>query len=426
MTAQSSTLSAMRVYVATVPLTDTHEHLNPETVWLEKPPHLAHFFPHYASSDLVSAGMPPADLNAVKGEQLSHDEAWKLIEPYWERSRNTTYCKSIDIAIRDLFGLPGLSRDTYKPLMERMLEAKRPGWYREVLRERANIEVSILDKTFVNDRSMYVPIYRFDDYITASSRSHLYDLSMNTGVGIYSLDDLLKALDVAFDKAAENRPAGVKVGLAYSRTLFFDHVARHDAEVIFNRAFRQRGEGACWEESKPLQDYMFHQVMRRAMERGWPVQIHTGLQEGNGNFISDSDPVLLSNIFLMYKKLRFDVFHAGFPYSRELSVLAKNFPNVYPDMCWMHIIGAKPARNILDEWLDLIPANKILAFGGDYRFVEGIYAHACIARENVSRVLADRVDRGDQTMDEAKYIAERILRLNARELFGIDEKRLQE
>ncbi|MDO8682287.1 MAG: hypothetical protein Q7N50_02235, partial [Armatimonadota bacterium] len=56
-----------------------------------------------------------------------------------------------------------------------------------------------------------------------------------------------------------------------------------------------------------------------------------------------------------------------------------------------------------------------------YRFVEGIYAHAQIARENVARVLADRVERGDQTMDEAVELAGRILRLNGRELFRLDE-----
>ena len=39
-----------------------------------------------------------------------------------------------------------------------------------------------------------------------------------------------------------------------------------------------------------------------------------------------------------------------------------------------------------------------------------------------ARVLADRVERGDQTMAEAREIAERILRLNGRELFGLDEK----
>ena len=35
----------------------------------------------------------------------------------------------------------------------------------------------------------------------------------------------------------------------------------------------------------------------------------------------------------------FDIFHIGYPYQQTLSALAKNFANVYIDMCWAHIIS---------------------------------------------------------------------------------------
>ena len=59
-----------------------------------------------------------------------------------------------------------------------------------------------------------------------------------------------------------------------------------------------------------------------------PVQVHTGLQAGNGGFIANTNPVLLNNVFFLYPKVKFDLFHMSFPYQEELAALAKQFANV--------------------------------------------------------------------------------------------------
>jgi predicted TIM-barrel fold metal-dependent hydrolase len=131
---------------------------------------------------------------------------------------------------------------------------------------------------------------------------------------------------------------------------------------------------------------MMHFVCCLADDNRLVYQIHTGIldgQDGNGNIIYDSNPVLLSNLFLEYRNVRFDIFHMGYPYIMELSVLAKNFRNVFIDMCWGYIISPEAARRALVEWLDTVPTNKISAFGGDYAFVDGVYGHQYLARQNV-------------------------------------------
>ena len=150
---------------------------------------------------------------------------------------------------------------------------------------------------------------------------------------------------------------------------------------------------------------MMHALLRLADQRGLTVQVHTGIQEGNGNVIADSNPVNLTNCFLEYENITFDIFHMGYPYTQELSNLAKNFRNVNIDMCWGHIISPEAARRALSEWLDAVPANKIIAFGGDYCFVDGVYGHQKLARENVATVLADKVADGSFDLDRAKQIA---------------------
>ena len=74
---------------------------------------------------------------------------------------------------------------------------------------------------------------------------------------------------------------------------------------------------------------------------------------------------------------------------------------------------------MLHEWIETVPGNKIFGFGGDYGFVEGIYGHSVIARENVAQVLAEKVEEGYFDESEAIESGKKILRDNAYEFFRI-------
>ena len=104
----------------------------------------------------------------------------------------------------------------------------------------------------------------------------------------------------------------------------------------------------------------------------------------------------------------------------ELAVLAKNFRNVYVDNCWMPIISPTETRQWMHTWIETVPINKIMAFGGDYIFPEGSYAHSLVARQLVAEVLAEKVEQGYFTESEAVWVAQRLLRGNAIDLFGLE------
>ena len=163
---------------------------------------------------------------------------------------------------------------------------------------------------------------------------------------------------------------------------------------------------------------MFHHVVRLCDAHKIPMQIHTGLHAGNGNFIENSRPVHLTNLFFLYPQVKFDLFHIGYPYQGELSVLAKLFPNVYVDLCWAHIVSPGATRRALQDFLETVPVNKIFGFGGDYRYPELSYAHAKMARRNIALTLAERVESGFCTEDEALEIAHMLLRDNPAQLFS--------
>jgi predicted TIM-barrel fold metal-dependent hydrolase len=242
----------------------------------------------------------------------------------------------------------------------------------------------------------------------------------------------VKALDLQFEQVASSI-VGVKIALAYFRTIEFEKTGEAEAEKAFNSIFREQpldwtpdsiigsvlSYGPSLEEAKPLQDYMIHKVIQLAAKHRLPVQIHTGLLEGFGNVITNSNPVSLTNLFIEYRDVKFDVFHGGYPYTGELATLAKNFQNVFIDMCWLHVISPARARSALREWLETVPANKTIGFGGDYLFVEGTYGHSIIARENIARVLSEMVEDGDIKIKESRTLAAKLLRQNALDLFKI-------
>jgi hypothetical protein len=422
----------IKVHVDSIRLVDTHEHLIPERERLNAEVDvLATFFAHYASSDLRSAGMTEGDLRRIRDPKGPLEERWEVFEPWWEMIRNTGYARAVEIAARDLYGVDGISFGTYVELSDRIRERNREGLYRWVLKERSGIDVSINDTINVEvDRSLFAPVYRFGEYLNVRDRSSLEELGRKAGGPIHTFGDMVSALKAEMGRLAP-KIVGVKIGLAYSRPIRFEKVRFSEAEEAFNAIYKVEGmrvnddpdfwklvpDYPGYEALRPMQDYLVHVMIGEAERRGLPVQIHTGLQEGNENIVSHSNPELLINLFMEYKDARFDIFHGAWPYWEELGAIAKNFPNVYIDMCWMHIISPSRSRSALSDWLDEVPANKIMGFGGDYLFVEGSYGHSVIARENVAKVLASKVDEGVYSMEQAKKYASWILRENPMRLF---------
>ena len=100
--------------------------------------------------------------------------------------------------------------------------------------------------------------------------------------------------------------------------------------------------------------------------------------------------------------------------------MAKYFPNVYVNGCWLSHISPAAYRRALISWIETVPINKIMAFGGDYIFPEGSYAHSLVARQLVAEVLAEKVEQGYFTESEAVWVAQRLLRGNAIDLFGLE------
>lgn len=403
---------------------DTHEHLPLFEDQRDKNTDvLKEYLTHYFSRDLVSAGLTLKDLARVN-ERMDDDieTKWSLVAPYWEAARHTGYGRSLDIAVKTLYQLDRISGETIGELNRKFLETLSPGWFRKVLKDICNIKTVLL-----NDGLEKVdPAYFTRVTSPPLFPQHIDDLRTTgefAGVKIISMEDWKIAMRKLIEKIFAQGTAALKFGFAYERSLSVEDVPTHRAEEEWNALFGGEllaGRDVRTTPSKALQDHLIHNILRVADDMEIPVQIHTGIQEGSGNFLANSDPILLNNLFLQYSNVKFDIFHIGYPFQHKLSSLAKNFANVNIDMCWAHIISPEASVRALVEFLDAVPANKISAFGGDYCFVDGVVGHLELARQNVARALAEKVRLDIFDLDRACEIAKMLFFDNPARIFGIE------
>lgn len=406
-------------------IVDTHEHLGPENLRTERVFSLFTHL-HYALSDMWADGLNRRMAHSIFNDSgASLADKWNTIAPYWSNTRNTTYNKVLTEAFADLYGIEDVTEDTYEELSRRIQEANKPGWYRTVLREKAGIELAITDTGLRGarmDPELFRAVLRLDQFLLMWDSFE--SVEAQWGVTVKKLTDWEYALEVAFDSLVAMEFVGVKSGIAYNRTLAFEDYPREQAERIFDRlrAEPELTNRLSWQEKKPLQDWMFDRIAKGCAKRDLAFQIHTGFFYDTGRDVTQANPTNLTPLVIRNPDTRFVLMHCGYPYGRDLLAMAKNMPNVVADMCWIYIISPSFAYDFLDEAIETLPADKVLAFGGDYAMPEGSYGHAKLCRRIVSGVLADKVLDGYWSEAEAIAYANKILRENPIKVFRLELK----
>jgi hypothetical protein len=408
---------------------DTHEHILAESDRVSQPVDFFTLAGHYAINDVISAGLPRESQELIENGAATAEQKWRAFEPYWKYARSTGYGEALQIAIRDIYGFESISAQTITKINDAIAARNKSGLYKDILKKRAGLKFCVNDQYWRPkpegvDPDFFVLAQKFDGFVMPVSSEGIGRLEKMAGASITDLAGLKRALAKTFELALRVGMVTVKSTAAYQRDLKFEEVSEADAARDFERLMRDEEpapEGFRMLSNRPyrkLANHMFHYLVQLADDHSVPFQIHTGLQAGNGNFVENTRPSLLNNLFLLYPRVKFDLFHIGYPYVHEVAVLAKMFPNVYVDFCWMHIVSPSAARSALHEMLDAVPANKLFGFGGDYRYPELSYAHLVIARRNIATVLSDRVEAGTCTEEEAVELGRWMLSDNPAALFS--------
>jgi predicted TIM-barrel fold metal-dependent hydrolase len=406
---------------------DCHEHLKPEGQRLRTPVDVFTLFSHYTACDLENAGMPETDFQRVANLSLPPERRWVLFDqriplhhrwqmfkPYWEEIRWGSYARAALLAAERFYGFDDISDATYGPLSEAIQAANQPGLYERVLRGACNIRTALTQcNTTDTGTPLLTPVMPLVSTAELDSWEGLSHPSFDPNAIIRSLDDYLDAVRTYIVRVKSEGAVGMKLWCWPYGT-----PCREEAVSAFERLHRGGASHASGPgQSNPLLDYVVDQAIGFAAQQDLVIAVHTGYWDD----FRLLDPLHMIPILQRHPRARFDIYHLGFPWGRETLMLGKGFPNVWLNLCWTHVISQRFVVSALDEAIDLIPANKILAFGGDYGIpVEKVYGHLVMAREDIAEVLARRILEGRMSEAQALGLARKWFWTNPIELYRLE------
>jgi len=378
--------------------------------------------PTYDASSLLSYA--DSDLHAAAGtEGLGEISGKERVEKWWPAISTTGYGQAVTLGCKAQFDLD-FCAENYDAITDRLqseLKARSaPEVFDYFVKDQSNVKWVLEDPCFAPSNAeflngkMYPDYYRFtwrmDDLFSLGDDGPIASLEKSTGMSIASLEDLVKAMNANIDSLKDTgRLAALKLGIAYMRDLV---VAEPDETAAAGAFERVRAGKSDQADARPLADYLLHQLFQRASDEDMPVQVHTGYLAGHWGALDGTKAMHLLPVFRKYQKLRFDVFHCSWPWSAELGTIAKNYPNVYPDMCWAWTMSPSGSERTLTEWLDAVPYNKIFAYGGDTFPPWTEAGYAIQARRGIARVLERKVKKGYFSEATARDVATAIMLTN--------------
>jgi predicted TIM-barrel fold metal-dependent hydrolase len=353
----------------------------------------------------------------------SDAERWERLKPVVEKTRNVSYWRHNIVMYREVFGFENedLDDSNWEELNENIKsKTVDPNWYHHVTSDLCNLATQVRNIPWFED---WEPEY-FTAVLRMEAALQLHDKGTRGSLEKYldrsfdSLKSIKQGLADLVEQYKERGSVGIKLAHAYGRTLASENVTEDIAANIFAKALG--GGTLSASEVKQLQDHIIFFLAGLAGDMDLVFQIHTGVQ-GNWGVIPNSDPLLLIPLIHANKRTRFDLFHAGYPYSREIGMLGKHAPNVWLNMCWMYVITMEGSRQSLNEWIDLVPGDRILGFGSDVGWPEFIYGHLIMARSCIADVLAQKVEHDFLSKEVAVSLVKKMLRDNAIKLYGLPD-----
>ncbi len=416
----------LRRYCETVPLVDCHDHsVNLEPKY-EDP--IIAIKSGYFNSDLLSASSDE-DIRILDDTSRSLEERWPILEKAWKRTCHTGYAQVTKRVLKKFYNEDDLTLEALIRMQGKLLDLSDEKTFTSILKE-ANIAVRIEDvwpdvRKVIDGTLKMTPLSRLVISLPGYHNICNYEsVQVNVaplGRTVTSLDEYLDACREIFDAHKQFGAVAFKDQSAYERPIDYGNPTRAEAEAVFNRFMEDPRRKAAYPDGiKPLDDYLFHEFMRMARDLDLPVQIHTGHMASIRNDIVKTNAVGLTKVIELHRDVRFDLFHANWPYSGELLFLCKNYPNVSIDFCWANIIDPIYCQNMFKQALSCVPHGKIHGYGSDFvGCVDRTWAHAQIARENIAIALSDMVEIEYLGLDEAKEVAYGWLFGNANEFFRL-------
>jgi len=397
-------------YMKTLPVIDAHTHIRPEAWRLRWPMSaLTLFGTHPALDAKSSAGVsgnfdPPFSqpYTYLNDGSIPLRERWNAIKPYLANARFGSFYRGTKIALRDIYDVDDITDDNVEEVTERIQAENKPGIYQKILRERSNIQTCLVQCSGPQfDELAPLPlltrIYSGPTTYKHNISAFVKQIGDLYGTQIEDLDTFLEILGKFLKERKEkDGAAGFKI-YTWGDWMYVDP----DLEESGKDFKKTLAEGVP--TTPVLEATIKDHVFKLCAEWDWPVSAH-----GGGNYMDfrKFDTRKLIDIIMRHPETRFDLFHLGIPFPLDFIFIAKSFPNITLNLVWAQALSEWVTRDCINQILDAVPINKVIAFGSDAReHIEIAYGYLTMMRELMAEALSERIARGRLNMEDAKYIA---------------------
>jgi predicted TIM-barrel fold metal-dependent hydrolase len=162
-------------------------------------------------------------------------------------------------------------------------------------------------------------------------------------------------------------------------------------------------------------------MMLKAARLRIPVQVHCGMGHAEpGMDFYENTPLKLQSVLMdeRLSNLKVVLLHGAYPFCSEAGALAWTYGNVYLDFSWMTYLHHHYLIDRLNEWMEYLPANK-LVFGTDTGMPEMWAGAVKMGRRAIETALTRGIE--DQIWNESRamWLAERVCYRNVCDIYGI-------
>lgn len=440
----SRTLTAeLATALAEVPLYDVHTHLTSDQL----PARGLHdvLLYHMVVSDLYAAGCPDGRrLTQYPGEP-TETEAEQRIEqaiPYLWDARNTSNAWMVRTILRDLYDWrEPLTPDNWRRLHHLIKERSADtGWADSIFDRtrvaRTNAEYTRRGAGSGDGRLAYSLEWGF---VTRAQWGEfdtpLYEMErcwstpeaggpMEIGGG--ERPPLPRAIRSAADAAAAAEHfvtviPSFLIAMVSHLSTDVDYLlptADEFEDALSRRANAGRAERSIY--ASYLNELLLDELERRRPDIVFqfsfgaePLPFETGAR------LRQETLAQLAEMLARHPGLRFQVTNATRHANQGLCSIARELPNLSLAGYWWHAFYPDSIRQIMAERLDMLPTTSQCAFFSDAYCVEWQYAKALLVRQQLAAVLAERVQGGQYTVEDALSIARSVLFDSAERTLGL-------
>ena len=429
--AHSKTFNILSKQIGEIKAIDAHTHINASCMSARGLHDIMLY--HMVISELYSAGCPSGQRLSDEPEQNEKTSRIEEAIPYLEHVQNTSCYWLMRTILHELYGWDKpITLSNWRKLDACIREKSTdPNWARQIL-ARANITKACTELALRGDGSNDdILFYSLEWAFFTRNQWGVFDAPLYELEYAWQFDKPTRPLPVTMSnrvpvKRQITTVSEVKEALAhYCAAIPFERIvstAHHISTDInytlvsddqMQKALDNRNNAGPFERDI-YASYLFENLLLELEKEHSDIvfQFSLGAEPlpfETGSRLRQVTIRQLAEIIWRHPRINFHCYLSSRHANQSLCTLCRELPNLRLAGYWWHNFFPNTIAQVIEERLDMLPMNKQIGFFSDAYCVEWLYAKYKLVRMELANALANRIERGQYTPDEAVKIAKKLL-----------------